>query len=289
MSEEDKARQLMADAKKKLDSSKGFLGSLFGGGSKVEEASEMYHRAANMFKMSKNWSKAGDAFCEVANLSLKNQNRHDAATNFVDAANCYKKVAPTEAVTTLMKAIDIFTDMGRFTVAAKHHQTIAEIYETEKVDLEKCIKHYEKAADFFRGEESTSSANKCQLKVAQYAAEMKDYEKAISIYDQVAATSLESSLLKYSAKDYFFRALLCHLCIDVINANNALTRYQEMYPAFQDSRECKLIKSISTHLEEENVDAFTETVTEYDSISRLDQWTTMMLNRIKKTIQEDLK
>ena len=30
MSEEDKARQLMADAKKKLDSSKGFLGSLFG-------------------------------------------------------------------------------------------------------------------------------------------------------------------------------------------------------------------------------------------------------------------
>ena len=59
---------------------------------------------------------------------------------------------------------------------------------------------------------------------------------------QVAATSLESSLLKYSAKDYFFRALLCHLCIDVINANNALARYQEMYPAFQDSRECKLIK-----------------------------------------------
>ena len=55
----------------------------------------MYHRAANMFKMAKNWMKAGDAFCEVANLSLKNQNRHDAATNFVDAANCYKKVTPT--------------------------------------------------------------------------------------------------------------------------------------------------------------------------------------------------
>ena len=61
----------------------------------MEEASEMYHRAANMFKMAKNWSKAGDAFCEVANLSLKNQNRHDAATNFVDAANCYKKISPT--------------------------------------------------------------------------------------------------------------------------------------------------------------------------------------------------
>ena len=30
MSEEDKAMQLMQDAKKKLESSKGFLGSLFG-------------------------------------------------------------------------------------------------------------------------------------------------------------------------------------------------------------------------------------------------------------------
>lgn len=289
MGDEQKAIQLMQEAEKKLNSSKGFLGSLFGGGNKVEEASEMYHRAANMFKMAKKWSAAGNAFCEVANLSLKNQNRHDAATNFVDAGNCYKKSDPNEAVNCLMKAIDIFTDMGRFTVAAKHHQTIAEIYETELVDLDKCIKHYEKAADYFRGEESTSSANKCQLKVAQFAAQMQDYEKAISIYEQVAGTSLESSLLKYSAKDYFFRALLCHLCIDVINANNAVSRYVEMYPAFQDSRECKLIKSIITHLEEENVDAFTETVTEYDSISRLDQWTTMMLNRIKKTIQEDLK
>ena len=104
-----------------------------------------------------------------------------------------------------MKAIDIFTDMGRFTVAAKHHQTIAEIYETEKVDLEQCIKHYEKAADFFRGEESTSSANKCQLKVAQYAAEMKDYEKAISIYDQVRLPA-ELDLREYRASQKFFNA-----------------------------------------------------------------------------------
>ncbi|XP_037076310.1 alpha-soluble NSF attachment protein-like [Pollicipes pollicipes] len=247
------------------------------------------HHTANMFKMAKKWSSAGNAFCEVANLSLKNQNRHDAATNFVDAGKCCKKFGPNEAVNCVMKAIEIFTDMGRFTVAAKHHQTIAEMYDTELVDLDKCVKHYEKAADFFRGEGSISSANKCLLKVAQFAAQTQDYEKAISIYDQVAGTSLESSLLKYSAKDYFFRALLCHLCIDVINANNAVQRYQEMYPAFQDSRECGLIKTICTHLEEENVDAFTETVIEYESISRLDQWTTMMLNRIKKTIQENLK
>lgn len=75
--------------------------------------------------------------------------------------------------------------MGRFTMAAKHHQSIAEIYESEAVDLERAVHHYEQAADYFRGEESNSSANKCLLKVAQYAAQLENYDKAIQIYEQV--------------------------------------------------------------------------------------------------------
>ncbi|MBN3286164.1 SNAA protein, partial [Polyodon spathula] len=43
-------------------------------------------------------------------------------------------------------------------------------------------------------------------------------------------------------------------------------------------------KLLDAH-EEQNVDAYTESVKEYDTISRLDQWLTTMLLRIKKTIQ----
>lgn len=186
----------------------------------------------------------------------------------------YRLCMFVEAISCLLKAIEIYTDMGRFTMAAKHHQSIAEMYESEAVDLERAVHHYEQAADYFRGEESNSSANKCLLKVAQYAAQLENYEKAIQIYEQagytflaiieivickemtvkplcnfhsvlivqVASASLESSLLKYSAKEYFFRAALCHLCVDVLNAQHAIERYQEQYPAFQDSREYKLIK-----------------------------------------------
>lgn len=106
----------------------------------------------------------------------------------------------------------------------------------------RAVQHYEQAADFFKGEESTSSANKCMLKVAQYAAQLEDYEKAIQIYESVAGSCLDSSLLKYSAKEYFFRAALCHLSVDLLNASHALEKYAQQYPAFQDSREFKLIK-----------------------------------------------
>uniref|UniRef100_A0A8B9C1L5 NSF attachment protein beta n=1 Tax=Anser brachyrhynchus TaxID=132585 RepID=A0A8B9C1L5_9AVES len=239
---EREAVQLMAEAEKRVKGSHSFLRGLFGGNTRVEEACEMYTRAANMFKIAKNWSAAGNAFCQAAKLHMQLQSKHDSATSFVDAGNAYKKADPQEAINCLNAAIDIYTDMGRFTIAAKHHITIAEIYEAELVDIEKAIAHYEQAADYYKGEESNSSANKCLLKVAAYAAQLEQYQKAIEIYEQVGTNTMDNPLLKYSAKEYFFKAALCHFIVDELNAKLALEKYEEMFPAFTDSRECKLLK-----------------------------------------------
>uniref|UniRef100_A0A674C0Y5 Beta-soluble NSF attachment protein-like n=1 Tax=Salmo trutta TaxID=8032 RepID=A0A674C0Y5_SALTR len=287
---EKEAMQLMAEADKKVKSSGSFLGGMFGGSHhKVEDACEMYARAANMFKMVKNWTAAGNAFCQGARLHMQLQNKLDSATSFVDAGNAYKKADPQEAINCINAAIDIYTDMGRFTIAAKHHITIAEVYESELVDIEKAIAHYEQAADYYKGEESNSSANKCLLKVGHYSAQLEQYPKAIEIYEQVATNTMDNPLLKYNAKEYFFKASLCHFIVDELNAKVLLSllMYEEMFPAFADSRECKLLKKLLDAHEEQNCEAFTEAVKEFDSISRLDQWLTTMLLRIKKTIQGD--
>ncbi|XP_018422355.1 PREDICTED: beta-soluble NSF attachment protein isoform X1 [Nanorana parkeri] len=284
---EREAVQLMADAEKRVKSSHSFLRGLFGGNTKIEEACEMYARAANMFKMAKNWKAAGNAFCQAAKLHMQLQSKHDAATSFVDAGNAFKKADPLEAINCLNAAIDIYTDMGRFTIAAKHHITIAEIYETELVDIEKAIAHYEQSADYYKGEESNSSANKCLLKVAAYTAQLEQYQKAIEIYEQIGTSTMDNPLLKYSAKEYFFKAALCHFIVDELNAKLAVEKYEEMFPAFSDSRECKLLKKLLEAHEEQNSDSYTEAVKEFDSISRLDQWLTTMLLRIKKSMQGD--
>jgi alpha-soluble NSF attachment protein len=123
---------------------------IYRGQSKQDEALECYGRAANLFKMAKKWAQAGNTFITVAQHHAKLGNKHDAATNYVDAANCFKKADPKEAVNCLDKAVDIYTDMGRFTIAAKHHQTIAEIFESDIADLDKAMTHFEKAADYFK-------------------------------------------------------------------------------------------------------------------------------------------
>ena len=68
---------------------------------------------------------------------------------------------------------------------------MAELFEDNVANMETVIQHYQIAADYFKGEESTSSANKCLVKVAQYTATMEKYEKAIQIYEQVSAGQLE--------------------------------------------------------------------------------------------------
>lgn len=78
--------------KKKLLISKLSIFFFFSGSNRVEDAIECYHRAANMFKMAKNWGKAGQAFCEAATLHARAGSKHDAATMYVDASNCFKKV-----------------------------------------------------------------------------------------------------------------------------------------------------------------------------------------------------
>ncbi|XP_054979880.1 alpha-soluble NSF attachment protein-like [Sorex araneus] len=161
------------------------------------------------------------------------------------------------------------------------------VTEPELVDIEKAIAHYEHSADYYKGKESNSSANKCLLNVAGYAAQLEQYQKAIDIYEQVGTNAMNSPLLKYSAKDYLFKAALCHFCSDMLNAKLAVQKYEELFPAFSDSRECKLTKKLLEAHEEQNVDSYTEAVKEYDSITQLDQWLTTMLLRIKKTIQGD--
>uniref|UniRef100_A0AAY4B0L8 Alpha-soluble NSF attachment protein n=1 Tax=Denticeps clupeoides TaxID=299321 RepID=A0AAY4B0L8_9TELE len=242
------AAALVAEADKKVRMTPSFLGSFFGSSSKVEEACDMYVRAANMYKMAKNWN---------------------------------------EAIKCLSRAIEIYTDMGRFTIAAKHHVSIAEIYESELLDIDKAVAHYEQAGDYYKGEESTSAANKCLLKVASYAAQLEQYQKAVQIYEQIGTYAMDHTLLKYGAKDHFFKAALCHFCVDMLNAKLAVEKYEEMFPAFSDCRECKLVKKLLDAHEEQDVDAFTDAVKDFDSITRLDQWQTSMLLRIKKTVRDE--
>ncbi|VDN05249.1 unnamed protein product [Thelazia callipaeda] len=244
--------------------------------------------AGNLFKISKLWKEAGDAFVRSAELhAAATDQKHDVASNYAEAANCYRKVNPQKAIDCLMKTAETYTDMGRFNMAAKYHCTMAEIFESEAPDMAQAMTHYQEAADFYKGEESRSSATKCMIKVAQYAAQLEDYRRAIKIFEEVATWEADHPTLKYAAKNHFFQSLLCYLCTDLLDTQNALKRYEEISPSFADSREYKFVSELISCLEDKNQAKFTETVKAFDKISRLDQWHTSLMVRIKRSCGDE--
>ncbi|KAF2296330.1 hypothetical protein GH714_037430 [Hevea brasiliensis] len=254
-------------------------------GSKFEDAADLFDKAANSFKLAKSWDKAGSTYVKLANCHLKLDSKHEAAQAYVDAAHCYKKTSTNEAISCLVQAVELFCDIGRISMAARYYKEIAELYESE-ANIEKAIDFYEKAADFFQGEEVTTSANQCKQKVAQFAAQLEQYQKAIEIYEEIARHSLGVNLLKYGVKGHLLNAGICHLCKgDVVAVTNALERYQDLDPTFSGTREYRLLADIAAAIDEEDVAKFTDVVKEFDSMTPLDSWKTTLLLRVKEKLK----
>ncbi|KAK6256352.1 hypothetical protein SCA6_017657 [Theobroma cacao] len=198
----------------------------------------------------------------------------DAADLFDKAANCFKLAKSWD------KAGSTYVKLSNC-----HLKEIAELYESEQ-NIEQAIDYYEKAADFFQNEEVSTSANQCKQKVAQFAAQIEQYQKAIEIYEEIARQSLTNNLLKYGVKGHLLNAGICQLCKgDVVAITNALERYQELDPTFSGTRECKLLADIASAIDEEDVTKFTDVVKEFDSMTPLDSWKTTLLLRVKEKLK----
>lgn len=253
--------------------------------SKYEDAADLFDKAANSFKLAKSWDRAGSTYIKLANCHLKLESKHEAAQAYVDAAHCYKKTSVNEAISCLEKAVHLFCDIGRLNMAARYFKEIAELYESEQ-NIEKAIEFFEKAADFFQNEEVTTSANQCKQKVAQFAAQLEQYQKSIEIYEEIARQSLNNNLLKYGVKGHLLNAGICHLCRgDVVAITNALERYQDLDPTFSGTREYKFLADIAASIDEEDVAKFTDVIKEFDSMTPLDSWKTTLLLRVKEKLK----
>ncbi|KAG5533588.1 hypothetical protein RHGRI_027690 [Rhododendron griersonianum] len=230
---------------------------------------------------------AGSTYIKLANCHLKNDSKHEAAGAYANAANCYKKTNSKESISCLEQAVYLFLEIGRLSMSARYYKDIAELYEAEH-NFEKAIVYYERAADLFQSEEVTTSANQCRQKIAQFAAQLEDYQKSIEIYEDIARQSMNTNLLKYGVRGHLLNAGICQLCKgkgDAVAINNALERYQDLDPTFSGTREYKLLADLADAIDQEDVAKFTDAVKEFDSMTQLDAWKTTLLLRVKEALK----
>ncbi|KAI8540175.1 hypothetical protein RHMOL_Rhmol09G0241500 [Rhododendron molle] len=237
-----------------------------------EKIAGLFKKAAIAFKLAKSWDQAGSAYVKLANCYLTMNMKYQAGPAYVDAANCYKKTNCKESISCLEQAVNLFLGVGWLHESAVKYEEIAKLYEAEQ-NFDQAIVYYERAADLFHSEEMTGSLKKCRGKIAQFAAQLEDYQKSIEIYEDFARQVLSNNR-RYEAKEQLLHAGICQLCKgkgDVVAINKALDRYQDLADA----------------VDQKDVAKFTDVVKEFDRMSpitQLDAWRTTLLSRVKEAL-----
>lgn len=96
---------------------------------------------------------AGLAFEKAASVQAENLNeRDDAANSLNEAFKVYRKSDPEDATRVLSSAIGHYVLKGNLRRAATQQQYLAEVYETELGDMKQALEAYEKAAEWFEGD-----------------------------------------------------------------------------------------------------------------------------------------
>lgn len=282
--------ELIRKAKSKL--TPGFFGKMFSSKeNRLEEAIELYQTAANIYKMRKDWDHAGNSFEECAKISIE-LNSDSASNYYVDAAHCYKFTNEEKSQLMLDNSIKIYENIGKFQKAGLLTKEIANNLEVE-ANYPLAIEKYQKAAELFSMEtqNTRSLEQQCLLKVADLMciSQHKDMEKkAPEIYEKLGMQYLTVPLLKSSAKDMFFKCVVCYLaCKDEITAGIKLKKYLEEDPTFDDTRESRfLLKAIEYSGEPANPEGFQQEVSNFKSYRDLDKWKLSMFSLILEKIKK---
>jgi len=266
-------------------------GGWFFGPSKSEKLStaiDLYIKAANQFKIAKNWQKAGIAFNDAAQLSLETSHgNYQAASNFQKAAEMLRKVDKPGAIKALERAVQLFLDDGKFASAAKNKQQVAEIAEEDGRTTDAIIA-YEKTCDYYEAENSSSTGMGCLLKAAYLCIDAMEYERAIGIFERVSTYYSTNKLTDFKCKTLFFEASICRLFLgDVVETKKSLNRYCDMKSDFVKSREYTCLSGLIDGCEQFDADAFASAVTEFDSIQPLQRWQTTLLLAIKDKLERE--
>nr|KAJ0194253.1 hypothetical protein LSAT_V11C800443220 [Lactuca sativa] len=147
------------------------------------------------FKYAGDLDQAGSVYVKLADCHLK---QNEPASAYADTAHSYKKTSTKACIANLEQALSIFMEIGRLSMAARY--------------CKQAISYYNKASDIFQGEEVTTSANQCKQKIAQFLAQLEQFQKAIEVYEEIAKQSLNNNLLKYGVRGHLLNAGICQLC-----------------------------------------------------------------------------
>lgn len=194
--------QLMAEANKKAKSAGSFFNRMLGAGSTAnEDARALYVQAGNAGKAEADYPTSVEAYKRALDLSTE---EFEKAQMYEAIASSYKMYDVSQAIPALTRAAESHMSQGKWSMAAQTLEKVAELYEQTN-DLGNMMKCLKEAHRFLIQEGQKAAANRVQKKMAEALALQHQFVQAQEHYEQMADKAKDDNLLKYGAKDHWFR------------------------------------------------------------------------------------
>jgi len=276
--EEKDPDELVQKAKKKLDP--GFFKSIFtDSGHRLEKATNYFTEAAEIYKLKKEWIKAGDCFIEVA--SLKEQQKEDPCDAYNSAILCYNKGGAKDKYEPLAdKIISINLKAGQFSYCGElTYEKAQKLLEQANDDMKKIqevLNTYDKSLDFYEMDKSSSQAKVNVVKEAKadlitmYGIK-EEIPMAKSYYEDLAYYYLKSNTGRIFSIDYFAKIIFVYLAYeDYISAKAFLNKYYGEDKNFYRSDVGHFLENLIKCFENDGVDVKDEDIDTEDNILNFD-------------------
>jgi tetratricopeptide (TPR) repeat protein len=163
---------------------------------KYAHASRLYESAADTFRTFGRWRAAGDAYSRAGEAEKKQSEVLVAGTYYIDSAECYERVDPTEAIRMYAKAVGLYATMGRFVSAASVQSRVAELYESDGANAD-AANAYQYAADYFLGDDLYSQAVMTLYKSGVCLCRDAVYLSAHEKFERAAKFASDDNLIKF--------------------------------------------------------------------------------------------
>lgn len=251
-----------------------------------EHKAEEYERTGNLHKSAQRYAEAGLAFENAAQAHEKAKCLWEAGKIYAAAALAYRQVDAEKALELYHKAASVYVLNGMHHRAAEMHKSAAEMLEKgREPDFLRSYLEYEKAAMIFDAEDKPSAAGTCLRQMAYLSVEMEEYTRAAELFLRVGQNALDVRVLRYSAQEYFFYAVLCQLVQDDLVA--AKRTFQQFEAVLPQNREFELLRKVLECREHYDGKGISQAAFEYDNVKRLDDLAVRLLGKIREAANAD--
>lgn len=269
------------------------LDALFSSKSKrYEDACELYKKAGEKYKVCQQWRKAGDCFERCGQIKAKL--KENPTKFYQESFFCYSNGnADNDAKKTFEKMNQYLERDGEFYQVGKNYENLSKKLENNE-QYDEALSYYMKSYAYYEQDgKHESLKNNIGLKIAELMLIQNHPDaptKVPALLENIGNSCLKNPVTKYSAKDYFGKAVLTAIYYSNNPSEGSIyiNKYKEIDKTFDESTIYNLCCDVINSMENNNINKLKYSIQKYKEITEPDAFMIDILNKLEQKASNNI-